>query len=134
MFNQKENLMTKKQIDKALLEGCESGDYNKVRLAINFGADLEAKNNYGLTPLHLASRLNHIEIAKLLIDRGADLEAKTNGGWTPLHLASDNNNIETAKLLIERGADVEAKTNGGRTPLRKAQSEEMRDLLKKYMK
>jgi ankyrin repeat protein len=126
--------MTKKQIDKALLEGCESGDYNKVRLAINFGADLEAKNNYGLTPLHLASRLNHIEIAKLLIDRGADLEAKTNGGWTPLHLASDNNNIETAKLLIERGADVEAKTNGGRTPLRKAQSEEMRDLLKKYMK
>ena len=64
MFNQKENLMTKKQINKALLEGCKKGDYNKVRFALNFGADVEAKDNYGWTPLHLASRNNHIEIAK----------------------------------------------------------------------
>ena len=93
--------MTKKQIDKALLEGCGEGDYNKVRLAINFGADVKAKDNYG---------------------------------WTPLHLTCANNALELAKLLIERGADVEAKDNVGWTPLRKARSEEMRDLLKKYMK
>ena len=93
--------MTKKQIDKALLEGCGEGDYNKVRLAINFGADVKAKDNYG---------------------------------WTPLHLACLDNALECAKLLIARGADVGAKDNGGETPLDGAYSDEMKDLLKKYIK
>ncbi len=82
--------MTKKQIDKALLEGCESGDYNKVRLALNFGADLDAKDNQNWTPLHRASWNNHIEIARLLIDKGADVEAKNNKGLTPLYWAKSD--------------------------------------------
>jgi len=93
--------MRKKQIDKALLEGCKEGDFNKVRLAINFGADVNAKGNWGRTPLHLAS-------------------------W--------HNRIETAKLLLDRGADVEAKNEFGLTPWDFAQSDGMREFLKKYMK
>ena len=38
--------MTKKQIDKALLEGCGEGDYNKVRLALNFGADVRTEDKW----------------------------------------------------------------------------------------
>ena len=108
--------MTKKEINKALLEGCREGDFNKVRLAINFGADVKAKNEWGKTPLHWASCYNHIAIAKLLLERGADVGAKVDG-WTPLHWASYWNHIETAKLLLERGADVEAKDKWGDTPL-----------------
>ena len=109
-------------------------DMSKIQDLIERGADVDAKDNNGWTPLHWASDSNHIEIAKLLIDRGADVDAKDNWGWTPLHRACGNNALELAKLLIERGADVEAKDNVGWTPLRKARSEEMRDLLKKYMK
>jgi ankyrin repeat protein len=126
--------MTKKEKNKALLEGCESGDYNKVRLALNFGADVEAKDKYDMTPLHWASLNNRIAIAKLLIDKGADVEAKDYKGWTPLHRASWNNSIEIARLLIERGANVKAKNNKGQTPLDNACSIEMEELLKKYMK
>ncbi len=79
--------MTKKQIDKMLLEGCGERDYNKVRLAINFGADVEAETNDGETPLHFASDTNRIEIAKLLLERGSDLEAKDDDGETPLDTA-----------------------------------------------
>ncbi len=122
--------MTKKQIDKALFEGCREGDFNKVRLAINFGANLEAKNNSGRTPLHLASEFNRISIAKLLIERGAIVRANDNGGRTPLHLASFWNRIETAKLLLDAGADVEAKDRWGNTPFDNARSDEMKDLLK----
>ncbi len=122
--------MSKKQIDKALFQGCRGGDYNKVRLAINFGADVEAKDNGGQTPLHWAARRNHIEIAKLLIELGADVNAKKFDGWTPLHWASWNSHIEIVKFLIEKGADVEAKDNRGITPLHLAYSDEMKVLLK----
>ena len=88
----------------------------------------------GQTPLHWASWNNHIEIAMLLIARGADVRAKDDDGKTPLHRASWNNHIEIAKLLLDRGAEVKAGDEDGQTPLDKAQSEEMRDLLKKYMK
>jgi len=81
--------MTKKEINKALLEGCREGDFNKVRLAINFGADVKAKDNDGWTPLHFASKEDNIEIAKLLIEKGADVGAKVDG-WTPLHWAKSD--------------------------------------------
>ena len=81
--------MTKKERDKMLLEGCESGDYNKVRLALNFGADLEAKDKRGWTPLHEASANDRVEVAKLLLERGADVNAKDSRGgllcmWHPI--------------------------------------------------
>jgi ankyrin repeat protein len=123
--------MTKKEINEALLEGCESRDFNKVRLAINFGADVDVKNKWGDTPLHLAK---NVEIAKLLIEKGADVNAKDNGGETPLHLASYNDSIELATLLLDRGADVGAKDDDGETPLDTAYSYEMKDLFKKYKK
>jgi ankyrin repeat protein len=123
--------MTKKQIDKMLLEGCESRDFNKVRLAINFGADVETKDKLGYTPLHWAS---DVKTAKLLLERGADVKAKDNWGQTPLHLASISNHIETVRFFIERGADVEAKDIHGYTPLDLASRDEMKALLKKYMK
>jgi ankyrin repeat protein len=109
-------------------------DASKVQDLIKRGADVNSKNNYGQTPLHRALGNNAIEIAKLLIDAGADVEAKNNYGLTPLHLASGNNHIEMTEFLLERGADVNAKDKYGRTPLYVAGSDEMKTLLKKYMK
>jgi ankyrin repeat protein len=126
--------MTKKEKNKALLEGCESGDYNKVRLALNFGADVNAKKYDGRTPLHWASRYNDIEIAKLLLKAGADVEAINDYGETPLHWASRYNRIEIVGLLLEKGADMGAKNRWENTPLGLADSDEMKALLKKYQK
>jgi ankyrin repeat protein len=126
--------MTKKEKNKALLEGCKEGDFNKVRLALNFGADVNAKDNRGWTPLHFASYWNHIEIAKLLIEVGVDVRATDYDRWTPLHWASICNSIEIAKLLLDAGADMGAKNRWENTPLDLADSDEMKALLKKYQK
>jgi ankyrin repeat protein len=126
--------LTQELIEELNKEDWDDIDASKVQDLIKRGADVNSKNNYGLTPLHFSSIENHIELAKLLLERGADVKAKDNDGYTPLHLASISNYIELAKLLIDRGADVNAKDNEGRTPFDKADSKKMEALLKKYMK
>ena len=102
---------------------------NKIKRLIASGADVNAKNENGQTPLHWAVLEDRIEMAKLLIASGADVGAKNKDGETPLHWAVDNDNIEIAKLLIDSGAKVNVKKRNGDTPLDWADSQEMEALL-----
>jgi hypothetical protein len=107
-------------LNEELLDASKKGDVEKVKKLLKEGADVNAKDRFGFTPLHYTALNGHIEIVKLLIERGADVNAKTNGGWTPLRFAAIYGHIEIVKLLIERGADVNAKDKDGRTPLHSA--------------
>jgi ankyrin repeat protein len=74
----------------------------------------------GCTPLHFASDMGHVEVARFLLEHGADVTALNMQGETPLHLASKWGRVEVADLLIERGADVTLKDDSGSTPLHAA--------------
>ena len=106
-------------LDSELLEAAAQGDASSVALLLDRGADIEASNDIGWTPLHLAAAHNaEPAVAALLLDRGADIEARDNDGWMPLHMAAANNaEPAVAALLIDRGADIEARTEIGFTPL-----------------
>jgi ankyrin repeat protein len=96
-----------------------------VQFLISRGADVNAKNNAGNTPLHwvvTTSRdAKNVEVIKLLISAGANVNVKNDnlGGKTPLHMAAENSNTEVVKLLISAGADVNAESRTG-TPLHRA--------------
>ena len=71
---------------------------DEARLLLRAGADPNAANRRGATPLHYAcdprpgsaivwSRESQAELIRLLADRGADLERPDRGGATPLHRA-----------------------------------------------
>ena len=88
-----------------------------VKLLLDRGADIHAKNKNGNTPLHFAAYYDALETARLLLDRGADIHAKDKNGYTPLHEAAWKNSLETARLLLDRGADIHAKDKYDETPL-----------------
>ena len=52
--------------DRALLDAAKKGNIEAVKQAIADGADLNAKNEKGETPLHIAAVFSSNEIAKLL--------------------------------------------------------------------
>jgi hypothetical protein len=54
---------------------------------IEAGADVNAKDDEGLTPLMIAAHYSTPEMVTLLIDAGADVNAKDDDGQTPLMYA-----------------------------------------------
>ena len=59
-----------------------NGNLKIVKALILLGAQVEAKDNFGKTPLHVAS---YADVAKCLIQNGAKMEAKDEDEQTPLH-------------------------------------------------
>ena len=58
-------------------------------MLIDNGANIEAKDNDGFTPLLCAIENDNIDTTKLLIEMKANIEANTDCDETPLILTSD---------------------------------------------
>ncbi|XP_068214926.1 serine/threonine-protein phosphatase 6 regulatory ankyrin repeat subunit B-like isoform X2 [Palaemon carinicauda] len=80
------------------------------------GLNVSPQDDLGYSPLHVASRINHIPIINLLVDAGADLNLHTIHGWTPLHIASMSGSLDAVKRLLELKFDIYAVDMEGRTP------------------
>ena len=92
-----------------------------VRLLLQAGADPNAPDDSGLTPLHWGSENSNPMVVTHLLDAGADLNARDNKGYTALHwAAAQSGNGRVVKVLLDRGADPLAESNDGRTPLHSA--------------
>jgi len=104
-------------LDEELLDAVGDGDIARVKKLLDRGANLNAKNILGLTPLHIAAMYGNLELVDLLLKYGADANAKTDHAVTPLHLAASWGRADVVKMLLERGADVNARDDKGWTPL-----------------
>lgn len=68
------------------------------------GADVNAKDNGGMTALMYASQRGRPEVVQTLLVNGADVNVKTNDDWTTLRLAKERGSSEVVQLLINSGA------------------------------
>src|SRR5690625_1267127 len=95
----------------------ETGTAEQVREAIAAGAHIEARDDYGRTPLMRASALGSADVVQALLAAGANIEARTDNGGTPLMLASGYDSADVVQALLDAGADIEARNDNGWTPL-----------------
>ena len=93
-------------------------DIEVIKTLISEGADVNAKDKFGLTPLHVAADNGNIEITKFLVSSGAKVDAKDNDGETPLNMAVERiGSIAVVEFLVSKGANVNRKFDDGTTPL-----------------
>ena len=77
---------------------------NIARLLLDRGADINARDDQGWTPLCAATYEKRIEVIRVLLERGADVGARDKQGRTPFSLAKKRRFTEIMKLLSEHGA------------------------------
>ena len=66
---------------------------------IGAGAEVEARNKYGMTPLHMAAWHNkNPAVAAALLEAGANPRAKANNGKMPIDYAMDNEALKGSKV------------------------------------
>jgi ankyrin repeat protein len=97
-------------ISKELLfSAAEKGHEDVVRLLLDTGkTDLDAKDDYGQTPLLVAARNGHGAIAKLLLATGEiNVHTEDRDGWTPLSWATEGGYKDVVELLLKAGAKID---------------------------
>jgi ankyrin repeat protein len=77
-----------------------------IRFLIGKGADANAMNKMGETPLSRTAVCGDLELAQLLIDNGAQPNRAIAPDQAPAILAMNCDHLHIVKLLGERGADV----------------------------
>lgn len=90
-------------------------DITWMQFLIYKGADVNVRNDKGVTPLATAVNLGFPEGVELLIGRGARVNDPDSAGETPLIAAVHQRNLEVVRLLLKAGADPRRADSSGRT-------------------
>jgi ankyrin repeat protein len=95
-------------------------DSHFLEALIDSGADVNARDLDGNTPLGCATLSNHATSAAFLLTHGADIDSQDLKGWTALLDAVDTNNHDVLRLLLREGADTTLTLTTGDTVLHRA--------------
>ena len=104
-------------LDAQLLDAVKAGDQGAVRALIEDGADVNAGEADGTTPLHWAAYSSDLKIAELLVAAGAIPTIANRYGVQPLSIAAVGGNAALIELLLVAGADPNTVQGEGETAL-----------------
>jgi ankyrin repeat protein len=101
---------------------------------IEGGAEVEALDWSGRSPLHWAAQFGRADVAEVLIRFRAEVGRPAADGATPLHWAAQEGHSEVIRLLLGHGARPDVPDRHGRTALHRAawrgQTEAIEELLR----
>ncbi|NXF44940.1 TNKS2 protein, partial [Oceanites oceanicus] len=93
------------------------GRKDVVEYLLQSGANVHARDDGGLIPLHNACSFGHAEVVNLLLRHGADPNARDNWNYTPLHEAAIKGKTDVCIVLLQHGAEPTIRNTDGRTAL-----------------
>jgi hypothetical protein len=120
----------------------EKNQVAMIRVLLKAGAEVDAQDKNGATPLHRAVRTRCAAAVECLLDAGADATIKNKPGSTAFHLAVQNTGRggsgadiarsaqrEIIRLFLVRGISPKLKDENGKSVLDWAKSEPIREML-----
>src|ERR1700685_2005270 len=89
----------------ALWSAVRAGDIKTIQAALDKGADVNAKNEMGVSALWIACSKGKFDVIQYLVKHGADVNIR-DGIWygTPLGISAEDRKLEASQLLIKSGA------------------------------
>lgn len=141
LLEKKAAIDTKERYGARLHTAARLGRKSVAELLLSLGADVDAKDNDGKSPLdetpapqidilggrHYTSQ--QTEMAEWLISRGADVNSKDKNGKQPLHWAASLGHKGVAEVILAHGGDPNAKDKDGKTPLELASQGNHKDVV-----
>ncbi len=100
-----------------LFAAIKSKDLTALAIMVERGADVNARNDAGQTPLMTAATTEYggEKLIDMLVNQGADIRARDNKGMTALMHAAGKGVLENAEQLLQLGIDPDIKDNSGKT-------------------
>lgn len=96
---------------------CENDDVVSLYSIKCLKDNLNIRNKFEQTPLHICATYDSEHCLKFLIESGADVNIKDYKGRSPLHLAAKYESSKCLKLLIENGSLINDQTIKGKSVL-----------------
>ena len=87
------------------------GDAAEISRLAASGADVNARENYGRTPLHIATFGRHRDAVAALAKARADLNLKERDRYDAVTIAAVADDVATLKLLLQLGASAKQITS-----------------------
>ena len=97
-----------KSKNTGLMAATALGFNDIARTLIHYDANINVRNEFGITSLHYAALAGNNNMVGILLDLGANVNEGDKWSYMPLHYAAANGHVSTVRLLLERGADINA--------------------------
>jgi ankyrin repeat protein len=106
-----------RRLDSQLFYALRDAEFTNVKRCLDAGADVNAMDEYGVTPLMHAISKKDLELLQLFLNSEPDLNMQNSGGFTALMRAVQEGNMEFVKRLLDAGASTLITDNEGTTAL-----------------
>ena len=104
----------------AVHEAIAKDDEKSLRILVDSGSDVDARDMFGDPALHAAIQEDDPEMVRILVEAGANVDAKNSFGDPALHRAILKGNSEMVRILVDAGADVKITNAFGDSALNRA--------------